>query len=109
VHEQDAERFLFTRGSFRHFRREPGQGPFLRRLYFITRSGTLAGVSAAALARIRHRVSTDEHLRLQDDDSLRELLHWCQSLAEPLEAPDVLRLYCSVPGRARQVLVLRRE
>jgi hypothetical protein len=109
VHEQDGERFVFARGSFRHFRREPGTGPFLRRLYFITRTGTLAGVSAAALARIRHRVSTDERLRLQDDASLRELLHWCQSLAEPLEAPDVLRLYCSVPERARQVLVLRRQ
>ncbi|HEX5747790.1 MAG TPA: hypothetical protein VFZ09_16195 [Archangium sp.] len=108
VHEQDGERFLFTRGSFRHFRREPGQGPFLRRLYFITRTSTLAGVSAAALARIRHRVATDERLRLQDDASLRELLRWCQSLAEPLEAPDVLRLYCSVPGRGRQILVLRR-
>lgn len=109
VHEQDGERFVFARASFRHFRREPGQGPFLRRLYFITRTGTLTGVSAAALARIRHRVATDERLRLQDDASLRELLHWCQSLAEPLETPDVFRLYCSVPGRARQVLVLRRE
>lgn len=109
VHEQDGERFVFARGSFRHFRREPGQDVFLRRLYFITRAGTLAGVSASALSRIRHRVASDERLQLQDEASLRELLHWCQSLAEPLEAPDVLRLYCSVPGRGRQVLVARRE
>ncbi|WP_375769733.1 OmpH family outer membrane protein [Archangium gephyra] len=108
VHEQDGERFVFAPGSFHHFRREPGPGPFLRRLYFITRTGTLAGVSTAALARIRHRVATDERWRLQDDASLRELLRWCQSLAEPLETPDVLRLYCSVPGRARQVLVASR-
>lgn len=109
VHEQDGERFVFARGSFRHFRREPGVDVFLRRLYFITRTGTLAGVSASALARIRHRVAVDERLQLQDEDSLRELLRWCQSLAEPLEAPDVLRLYCSVPGRGRQVLVVSRE
>jgi hypothetical protein len=109
VHEQDGQRFVFARGSFRLFRREPGLGPFLRRLYFITRPGSLSGVSASALARIRHRVSTDERWRLQDDDSLLELLRWCQSLAEPLETPDVLRLYCSVPERGRQVLVVHRS
>ncbi len=108
VHEQDGERFVFARGSFRHFRREPGLDVFLRRLYFITRAGTLAGVSTSALARIRHRVATDERWRLDDDASLRELLRWCQTLAEPLETPDVLRLYCSVPGRGRQVLVMER-
>ncbi|QRN97962.1 hypothetical protein JRI60_02450 [Archangium violaceum] len=109
VHEQDGQRFVFARGSFRLFRREPGLGPFLRRLYFITRPGTLSGVSASALARIRHRVSTEERWLLQDDDSLLELLRWCQSLAEPLETPDVLRLYCSVPERSRQVLVVHRS
>jgi hypothetical protein len=108
VHEQHSQRFVFARSSFRHFRREPGLGQFLRRLYFITRPGTLAGVSASALARIRHRVATDERWRLHDDASLHELLRWCQSLAEPLETPDVLRLYCSVPGRSRQVLVVHR-
>ncbi|QRK11170.1 hypothetical protein JQX13_14500 [Archangium violaceum] len=109
VHEQDGERFVFTRDSFRLFRREPVGESFLRRLFFITRAGTLLGVSAAAMARIRHRVSTDERWRLQDDASLLALLRWCQSLAEPLESPDVLRLYCSVPGLARQVLVLHRD
>ncbi|WNG24550.1 hypothetical protein F0U62_11350 [Cystobacter fuscus] len=106
VHEQDGERFVFSRDSFRHFRREPGIGLFLRRLYFITRGGTLSGVSTAALARIRHRVATDARWRQRGDASLGELLRWCQSLAEPLEAPDVLRLYGSIPARARQVLVL---
>ncbi|MCY1073214.1 hypothetical protein [Archangium lansingense] len=109
VHEQEGEQFVFARSSFRHFRREPGIDVFLRRLYFITREGTLAGVSASAMARLRHRVATDERWQPQDDAFLRELLRWCQSLAEPLEAPDVLRLYCSVPGRARQVLVVGRE
>jgi hypothetical protein len=108
VHEQEGERFVFTRGSFRLFRREPGGGPFLRRLYFITRAGPLAGVSASALSRIRHRVATDERWQPDSEAYLRELLRWCQSLAEPLEAPDVLRLYGSVPGRSRQVLVVAR-
>ncbi|EPX61608.1 hypothetical protein D187_010227 [Cystobacter fuscus DSM 2262] len=106
VHEEDGERFIFSRDSFRHFRRESGIGLFLRRLYFITRGGILSGVSTAALARIRHRVATDARWRQRGDASLGELLRWCQSLAEPLEAPDVLRLYGSIPARARQVLVI---
>ncbi|OJH37731.1 hypothetical protein [Cystobacter ferrugineus] len=106
VHEEEGERFVFSRGSFRHFRREPGIGLFLRRLYFITRGGTLNGVSTMALARIRHRVATDGRWRQRGDASLGELLRWCQSLAEPLEAPDVLRLYGALPARARQVLVI---
>ncbi len=108
VHEEGGERFIFAPGSFRHFRREPGSGPYLRRLCFITREGRLDGVSASALSRIRHRVATDERWEPRSEAWLRELLHWCQSLVEPLETPDVLRLYCSVPGRARQVLVVAR-
>lgn len=109
VHEEEGERFLFARESFRHFRREPDLGVFLRRLYFITRAGTLSGVSTEALARIRHRVATHERWPWRSDADLGELLRWCHSLAEPLEAPDVLRLYGSVPGRGRQVLVVRRS
>ncbi len=108
VHEEDGERFIFTRGSFRHFRREASTGLYLRRLCFITREGSLHGVSAAALARIRHRVATDEQWQPLSDAHLRELLRWCQALVEPLETPDVLRLYCSVPGMGRQVLVVSR-
>ncbi|HEX8823985.1 MAG TPA: hypothetical protein VF794_28965 [Archangium sp.] len=108
VHEEDGERFVFTRDSFRYFRREPDVGPYLRRLCFITRAGSLTGVSTATLSRIRHRIATDERWQPQSEAYLRELLHWCQSLAEPLETPDVLRLYCSVPGRARQILVVAR-
>jgi hypothetical protein len=108
VHEEGGERFVFAPGSFRRFRREPGAGPYLRRLCFITREGRLDGVSASALSRIRHRVATDERWEPRSEAWLRELLHWCQSLVEPLETPDVLRLYCSVPGRAGQVLVVAR-
>lgn len=108
VHEEDGERFVFTRGSFRHFRREPGLGVYLRRLCFVTREASLHGVSAASLARIRHRVATDERWEPLSDSHLRELLRWCQALVEPLETPDVLRLYCAVPGMGRQVLVVSR-
>jgi hypothetical protein len=109
VHEEDGERFVFTRESFRRFRREPGTGPYLRRLYFISRETHLTGVSAAALARIRHRVATDEHWQPRSETHLRELLRWCQALAEPLETPDVLRLYCAVPGLGRQIVVVSRQ
>jgi hypothetical protein len=109
VHEEAGERFVFARGSFRRFRREPKSGAFLKRLYFITRTGTLNGVAAAALSRIRHRVATDERWQPESDAYLRALLHWCQSLAEPLEAPEVLRLYCSTTARAQHVLVVGRS
>jgi len=108
VHEEGGEHFVLTRDSFRLFRREPDGRAFLRRLYFITREGTLAGVSTSALARIRHRVATDEKWHPESDAYLRALLHWCQSLAEPVEAPEVLRLYGSTPRRAGQVLVMAR-
>lgn len=108
VHEEGRERFVLTRGSFRLFRREARSQPYLRRLYFITRAGTLAGVSTPTLARIRHRVATDERWQPESDSYLRALLHWCQSLAEPIEAPEVLRLYASTPRRARQILVVAR-
>lgn len=108
IHEENGERFLLTRSSFRLFRREPDGRAYLRRLYFITRAGTLAGVSTSALARIRHRVSTDERWQPESEAYLRSLLHWCQSLAEPVEAPEVLRLYGSTPRRAHQVLVVAR-
>ncbi len=106
VHTQDGERFVFTRGSFRRFVREPDQGPFLRRLYFIIREGTLHGLSTAALARIRHRLSVDAGWSLEHKASLEALRRWCQSLSQPQETPDVLRLYGASPGRARQVLVV---
>jgi hypothetical protein len=109
VHEEGGERFILTCGSFRRFQREPDSHQFLKRLYLITRVGMLAGVSASALARIRHRVATDERWQPEREAYLRSLLHWCQSLAEPLEAPDVLRLYGSTPRRARQVLVVTRK
>jgi hypothetical protein len=109
VHEEGGERFVFARGSFRRFRRESRSGLFLKRLYFITRAGTLNGVSAAALSRIRHRIATDERWQPESDAWLRALLHWSQSLAEPLEAPEVLRLYSSTIARARHVLVVGRS
>lgn len=108
VHEEGGERFVLTRDSFRLFRREPDGRAYLRRLYFITRAGTLAGVSTSALARIRHRVATDEKWNPESDAYLRALLRWCQSLAEPVETPEVLRLYGSTPRRAGQVLVVAR-
>ncbi len=105
VHEQGGETFVFAPGSFRRFRREPGSGLFLRRLYFITRAGMLWGLSSAALARVSFRVATDERWDPDDETYLDGLLGWCRSLAEPLEAADVIRLYAQAAGHARNILV----
>jgi hypothetical protein len=108
THEQDGQTFVFAPGSFCRFRREATGGPFLRRLYFITRTGTLWGVSSAALARIGFRVATDEGWNTDDAGYLEGLLRWCRSLTEPVEAADVIRVYAATPGRAGQVLVTGR-
>ncbi len=72
VHEQ----YVFAPESFR--------GP--QKLYFVTRPAPLTGLSGAAMGRLRHRVATA-------DTSPEELLAWCRTLAEPIEAPDVLALH----------------
>jgi hypothetical protein len=106
LHPYGDTRLIFTRDSFHRFRREPTSGWFLDGLYFITRPATLWGVSSAALARIAFRVATDMRWQWESDEYLADLLRWCQSLAQPLEAPDVLRAYA--PQRARQILLLGR-
>src|SRR5262249_24549139 len=108
VHNEGGEAFVLACESFRRFRRDPATGLFLGRLYFITRAGMMWGVSAAALGRIHSRVATDERWDPDSEAYLGGLLRWCQSLAEPLETPDVLRIYEAVPKQARQILVVRR-
>jgi hypothetical protein len=101
THEEDGAIFVFDRGSFHLFRGE-GRSP-LERLYFITRSGPVWGVSSAALTRIGYRVATDQRWDVDSEAYLGDLLQWSQSLAELVETPDVLRLYASMGGQ--QVLV----
>ena len=72
----------------------------------MTRPGPLLGVSGAALARIAARVATDEDWDPADEVYLRRLFEWCRTLAEPLETPDVLRLFAADAGHAQQVLLL---
>jgi hypothetical protein len=108
VHEHEGETFLFTRQSFRRFRRDPATDLILDRLYFVTRTATLWGVPTAALARIGFRVATDERFEPDSDSYLRRLWRWCQALAGPVETPDVLRMYSSTPKRGRQVLLVGR-
>ncbi len=108
VHRQDGEEFAFAPGSFRRFRRDPGCDAFLDRLYFVTRAGPVWGTSSAALARIVARVASDPRWRPDGEGYLSELLVWCRSLAGPVEAPDVLRLYAATPERGRRVLLVGR-
>ncbi len=107
-HDEGDATFLFDRDSFRHFHRDGRSGLYLERLYFVTRAGPLWGVGAAALGRISYRVATDPRWRPEDDVYLDRLLCWCRSLTEPIETPEVLRLYAQTPARARQVLLVGR-
>ena len=106
VHERDGVRTLLTRESFRHFARDPESGLFLDRLHLVTRPGPVWGLSAAALSRIAHRVSTDERWEPGSEAYLRRLQRWCRSLAHDVETPDVLRLYAASDERARHVLLV---
>jgi hypothetical protein len=108
VHRAEDESFVLGPHSFRHFRADPATDSFLDRFYLLTRRGTIQGVSGAALARIAHRVATDEHWDPADDVYLRRLLTWCRSLAAPLETPEVLSVFTSSEERARQILVVAR-
>ena len=103
-HEEDGARFIFDPTSFRRFR--PENGHYLAGLYFVTRATPLAGLSGAALGRLRHRAATDERFAPADDAYLADLLSWCRTLAEPIETPDVLALYAADLKRARQILFL---
>jgi hypothetical protein len=108
VHQQDGEPFVFAPSSFRRLRRDRATNLFLDRLYFITRTGKLWGVSQATLARIGFRVATDEGWEPDNDEYLRRLLRWCRSLAESVETPDVLQRYTATPKRGRQILLVGR-
>jgi hypothetical protein len=108
AHQQEGETFCFARSSFRRFLPDPDTGQFLDRMYFITRLGTMWGVSTAMLSRIAYRVATDPDWQPDSDSYLGRLLHWCRSLREPIETPDVLRMYTSSPGSGNQVLIIRR-
>jgi hypothetical protein len=105
LHEQEGEIFRFDPTSFRRFRRDETPDGVPGRLYFVTRPGSLWGVSTAALARIQARVADDERWQPGSGAYLGRLLDWCRSLAEPVESPDVLDLYASTPRRGRQVLL----
>lgn len=106
VHHQEGETFLLDRHSFRKFRPDPSTGHFFNRLYFITRRKTLWGISAADLGRISHRVATDENWKPDNAVYLSRLWRWCQSLTEPMETPEVLKMYASIPRHARQILLV---
>lgn len=106
VHHGQGERTVLDPGSFARFGVDAETGWFLDRLYFVTRPGTLWGVSGAALGRIAHRVATDEVWDPDDDAYLGGLLGWARSLAGETEAPDVVRLFASSGRRARQLLLV---
>jgi len=106
VHEQDGEAFRFGPASFRRFRRDAATRLFLDRLYLVSRQGMVWGVSSAALAKIGHRVATDERWTSDDETYLGELFAWCRSLAGDFESPDLLRLYAGDATRAKRLIMV---
>jgi hypothetical protein len=106
AHHADGEVHALGPGSFRRFRRDPASGFFLDGLYLVTRDGPVWGLGSAALARVAHRVATDERWDPASEAYLAGLLEWCRPLACAVETPDVLRAYAAAEARARQVLVV---
>jgi hypothetical protein len=106
AHPADGEVHVLGPGSFRRFRRDPATGLFLDGMYLVTRDGPVWGLGSAALARIAHRVATDERWDPASEAYLAGLLEWCRSLACAVETPDVLWTYAATEARARQVLVV---
>lgn len=106
VHREAQETFVFSRESFRDFRRDTATGLFLEGLYFLSRPGPLWGLTSAALGRVRQKLATDIHWQSRSALRLRRFHEWCLNLASPLETPDLLRLYCERPARAGQIILL---
>jgi len=65
----------------------------------------LWGISSGTLARIAHRLATGPAWETADEAYQRSLMQWAQSLANPIESPDVLRLYAARQQQARQILL----
>jgi hypothetical protein len=108
VHQQDGESFVFEPGSFCRFTVGPTGESTAVPLYFITRAGSVYGLSATALARVHYRLATDTDWDPMDDGSVEKLLDWCRALAEPVETPDVLQSYAGSPRGARRILIVGR-
>lgn len=106
VHSRHGERHRFTADSFRRFLPDLATDTLPERLYLVTRPGPLWGIDSAGLARIGHRISTDEAWDPDDPAYLARLLEWSRGHADEEEAPEVLRRYAADPGASRRVLLL---
>jgi hypothetical protein len=107
-HWQDGRAFVFTAESFRHFVRG-AEGYFIERFFVVTMIGNVWGLASSALAQVEARVAGNERWNPDDLEYCARLLVWTKSLARPLEAPDVLRLYTADATRAGQLLLVARE
>ncbi|WP_164103288.1 hypothetical protein [Candidatus Laterigemmans baculatus] len=108
VHSQAGVDYLFTRESFRGFRRDAVTSLFLDSLYLLTRPGAIWGMPSKALNRLSHRLASDPELDLAEASAVERLLRWCHRQTHDLETPDVLRMYGSSESRARQILFATR-
>jgi hypothetical protein len=108
LHWDGGESFRFGLQSFRRFRRDATTKHFLDRMYFITQPGMMWGVSMETMARICFHVAMDERWQPDSDMYIKQLLRWSQSLASPVETPDILQLYSATPRWSRQILFVPR-
>jgi hypothetical protein len=106
VHEQDGERIRIWPTSFRRHRRDPETRFHLDALYFITRPRPVWGLGSAALTRLSHRIATDERWAPENAAYIAELLRWVRGMADPIETPDVLRLYAADERRAMRLVLV---
>lgn len=106
VHSRHGERHRFTADSFRRFLPDLATDTLPERLYLVTRPGPLWGIDSAGVARIAHRIATDEAWDPDDSGYLARLLDWSRGHADEEEAPEVLRRYAADPAASRRVLLL---
>jgi hypothetical protein len=106
THVQERVRYTSTRESFRCFLPDLVGGDLPRALYLITRDRMLWGVGSAGLGRIAHRISSDVAGDLEDEAYLARLLVWCKEIADPVEAPDLIRRYAEDGETARRVVLI---
>ncbi len=106
THYENGEEFVIDQNSFRRFQPDPATGYFLNRLYFITTTSWLHGMSSDEMSRLQHRAATDVDFDLNDEAYLRRLWHWTRNLPTAFEGPDVFAVFNSKSKWRRNIFLV---